>query len=77
LDEPEERKEMIRFFPSHHISEIFTRCLAERPEQTIYTSSMKGIGKTYGLALFIFLMRCDPAKRVRDIHNPTSFTQNP
>ena len=37
---------------------------------------MRGIGKTYGLALFVFLMRCNSEKRVLYIHNPKTFTSN-
>ena len=72
------KKNKLRFFPSLHTSEIFIRCLRNRPEsRIIYISSMKGIGKTYGLALFVFLMRCDLKKRVLYIHNPQTFINNP
>ena len=67
----------IRFFPSTHTSEIFISCLEENSEQTTYISSMKGIGKTFGLALFVLLLRCDPTKRVLYIHNPQKFIANP
>ena len=67
----------IIFFPSVHTSEIFVRCLKDRESRTVYISSMKGIGKTYGLALFVFLMRRDPATRILYIHNPNSFINNP
>lgn len=66
---------LLIFYPSLTTSEIL-KIILKKSESTFYLSSCKGIGKSFALALFVYLLRQKKDSRVFYIHNPALFVTN-
>ena len=65
------------FYPTDTTTEIFNTILGNSNKERFYLSACKGIGKSFSLALLVYLLRLRNNTRVLYIHSTADFVNGP